>query len=326
MQAPVGRGAGGVGLVAIGRPGHRLRDGGPDPDARARARQPAVAAGPPRFVDVAAAAGVEHTYDGDARFFVGGGFAAFDCDDDRRPDLVPRRRRRAGGAVPQHEPSRRRPALRTAGRPGHRPPRRDRRIPARHRRRRHHGPRGPADRRERAAARPRRLPLRARQRALGVRRRIGTGRRPSARPGRATRACPTLAFGNYLALDRDRRRPSRAARDELVPAGVRRGCRLRRSAAPDARPTAPSRCCSATGTDPGGATCGSATTATTTPLRRRGAALADRPGRGADGRTPRTTAGSGADLGAWASPARTSRVTACPRSTSPARATTSSRP
>ena len=30
---------------------------------------------------------MHHVYDGDFTFFVGGGVAAFDCDDDGRPDL-----------------------------------------------------------------------------------------------------------------------------------------------------------------------------------------------------------------------------------------------
>jgi enediyne biosynthesis protein E4 len=47
----------------------------------------AAAMAPPRFVEEAAAAGVHHVYGGDFRFFVGGGVAAFDCDDDGRPDL-----------------------------------------------------------------------------------------------------------------------------------------------------------------------------------------------------------------------------------------------
>src|SRR5687768_10197627 len=56
---------------------------------------PTVAMPPPRFTDVAAAAGIDHAYDGDYTFFVGGGVAAFDCDDDARPDLY-----LAGGAEP----------------------------------------------------------------------------------------------------------------------------------------------------------------------------------------------------------------------------------
>ncbi len=55
---------------------------------------PAVAGGiglggtsPPRFVEESATAGVDHVYDGDFEFFVGGGVAVFDCNDDGRPDL-----------------------------------------------------------------------------------------------------------------------------------------------------------------------------------------------------------------------------------------------
>jgi len=46
-----------------------------------------TAMAPPRFVEEAATAGVHHVYDGDFTFFVGGGVAAFDCDDDGRSDL-----------------------------------------------------------------------------------------------------------------------------------------------------------------------------------------------------------------------------------------------
>jgi hypothetical protein len=42
---------------------------------------------PPRFVEEADAAGIQHVYDGEFTYFVGGGVAAFDCDDDGRPDL-----------------------------------------------------------------------------------------------------------------------------------------------------------------------------------------------------------------------------------------------
>jgi hypothetical protein len=57
------------------------------------AREPRVAV--PRFVEEAAAAGLEHAYDGSWEFFVGGGVAAFDCDDDARPELYI-----AGGSEP----------------------------------------------------------------------------------------------------------------------------------------------------------------------------------------------------------------------------------
>jgi hypothetical protein len=50
---------------------------------------------PPRFVDESAAGGVRHVYDGEFPFFVGGGVAVFDCDDDGRQDVYV-----AGGANP----------------------------------------------------------------------------------------------------------------------------------------------------------------------------------------------------------------------------------
>jgi len=56
---------------------------------------PTIALDAPRFVDEAAAAGLVHTYDGDSRFWVGGGLATFDCDDDGRPELY-----LAGGSSP----------------------------------------------------------------------------------------------------------------------------------------------------------------------------------------------------------------------------------
>jgi hypothetical protein len=49
----------------------------------------------PRFVEEARAAGIEHAYQGDFEFFVGGGVAVFDCDDDGRPELY-----FAGGSEP----------------------------------------------------------------------------------------------------------------------------------------------------------------------------------------------------------------------------------
>jgi hypothetical protein len=56
---------------------------------------PLEAAGPPQFVEEARVAGIIHSYDGEFTFFVGGGVAVFDCDDDGRPDLY-----FAGGANP----------------------------------------------------------------------------------------------------------------------------------------------------------------------------------------------------------------------------------
>ena len=58
-------------------------------------RSAAAAGEPPRFVDETTAAGIDHTYDGEFEFFVGGGVAAFDCDDDGRAELF-----FAGGSEP----------------------------------------------------------------------------------------------------------------------------------------------------------------------------------------------------------------------------------
>ena len=51
------------------------------------------ASGAPHFV--AETGGIDHRYDGDFQYFVGGGVAAFDCDDDGRSDLF-----FAGGSEP----------------------------------------------------------------------------------------------------------------------------------------------------------------------------------------------------------------------------------
>jgi hypothetical protein len=56
---------------------------------------PTAALGAPRYVEEAAAAGLEHVYDGDFSYFVGGGAAAFDCDDDGLLELY-----LAGGTRP----------------------------------------------------------------------------------------------------------------------------------------------------------------------------------------------------------------------------------
>ena len=47
----------------------------------------------PRFVEETATAGIEQAYDGDFEFYVGGGIAVFDCDEDGLPELY-----LAGGA------------------------------------------------------------------------------------------------------------------------------------------------------------------------------------------------------------------------------------
>ena len=54
-----------------------------------------AAMAPPHFVEEADAAGVHHVYGGDSMFFVGGGVAALDCDENGKQDLY-----FAGGANP----------------------------------------------------------------------------------------------------------------------------------------------------------------------------------------------------------------------------------
>jgi len=49
----------------------------------------------PHYVEEATAAGLDHRYDGDFQYFVGGGVATFDCNDDGLPDVY-----LAGGSGP----------------------------------------------------------------------------------------------------------------------------------------------------------------------------------------------------------------------------------
>ena len=53
------------------------------------------AGGAPHFVDETTASGIDHLYSGEFEFFVGGGVAAFDCNDDGRDELY-----FAGGSGP----------------------------------------------------------------------------------------------------------------------------------------------------------------------------------------------------------------------------------
>ena len=72
-------GLGVVALVASGVVGFALAQG--------RGATPTAALGAPHFVEETATAGIDHTYDGGSTFFVGGGVAVFDCNDDGRPDI-----------------------------------------------------------------------------------------------------------------------------------------------------------------------------------------------------------------------------------------------
>lgn len=56
---------------------------------------PTKGASPPKFQEVTQSAGVDQVYDGEFQYFVGGGLAVFDCNDDRLPDLYV-----AGGVNP----------------------------------------------------------------------------------------------------------------------------------------------------------------------------------------------------------------------------------
>jgi hypothetical protein len=81
----IGIGLAGLAVVAAGGLAFAVTTGDAGPAT------PAV----PQFVDETAASGIDHRYDGEFEFFVGGGVAAFDCDDDARPDLY-----FAGGSEP----------------------------------------------------------------------------------------------------------------------------------------------------------------------------------------------------------------------------------
>jgi hypothetical protein len=58
-------------------------------------RSGSSASAPPRFVDDTSVSGIDHRYSGGFEYFVGGGVAVFDCDDDGRDDLF-----LAGGTEP----------------------------------------------------------------------------------------------------------------------------------------------------------------------------------------------------------------------------------
>ena len=205
------------------------------PDA-GRGTAPTAALGPPRFVDeTAPRASPTPTAAGHLR--------------DRRRRRGPRlRRRREARPVPRRRRESRRPSTATTAgsgraallagpRPGHRPRRRHRRLPDRHRRRWQRRPRRPARRRERHAPRPRRLPLRAGERGVGVRRRPTAGTAAFSATWEGATALPTLAFGDYLTLDATGDADVRL-RPERSPAAGRVGSPLR----PEPIPLTPGYC------------------------------------------------------------------------------------
>ncbi len=76
-----------IGLVVVGAGAFVLLRGG--------GTTPTIALGAPRFVEETATSGVDHTYDGDFPYFVGGGMATFDCNGDGMPEVF-----LAGGSHP----------------------------------------------------------------------------------------------------------------------------------------------------------------------------------------------------------------------------------
>ena len=237
-------------------------------------------------------------------FAVGGGVAVFDCNGDGKPDMYLAGGQQPGRALPQRQPGRRRPAVQPAPRSGHGPHRRHRRLPARHRRRRHRRPGGPARRRERPPARPRRLPVRARERGLGF-----DGERPDDGVQRdlgRLGGLPTLAVGHYLRSTAAR--PTRDCADNQLVRPSGGGLRLRAAV-----PWLPGYCAAVDALQRLGPI-GPARPAgqQRPPLlrRRRGAALAGRARRGAAPLHRRRRLGERCRSGAWASPATTSPATA----------------
>ena len=213
--------------------------------AATRDRPPPVA---PHFVDDTASAGIDHRYDGEFEFFVGGGVAAFDCDDDGRPDLylaggrepaaLYRNESDAGGAL-RFTPCR-------VG--GHRPHRGHGRLPDRHRRRCPRRPRRPAPGGGRDPARSRGVPVRAGQRGPGHRRRRFLDRRVQRDVGGEQRPADAGVRRLPGAGIAARARTAGCSARRPTASGTRLRCRWHRA-------TARCRSCSATGSARAGTTC-----------------------------------------------------------------------
>ena len=204
---------------------------------RGTGASPATALPPPRFVEETATAGIDQTYAGAAPFEVGGGVAVFDCNGDGKPDIY-----LAGGSNPAalyrndspiggalrftRLPD---PATDLTGVTGAYPLDIDGDGQV--------GPRGPAERRGDPPARPGRVPLRARERALVIRRRDrvldrlqrhvgGLGGAAHAGPGPLP--APGRLGGAHPGLRRQRPAPAGRGRDGLRPPD-RPGTRLLRA-------------------------------------------------------------------------------------------------
>ena len=147
----------------------------------------------PSFVEETASAGIDSVYAGEWEYMVGGGVATFDCNGDRFDDMLLAGGELARQILPQRKHTRRCLALR-GGDQRSRTGQGDGRLSARHRQRRQHRSGVAAGWRKRRDARPWRLPLRARQRSLGLRwrRRL------------VDRACRDLGARGRLADDRHR--------------------------------------------------------------------------------------------------------------------------